>query len=220
MKYLQLALYAEGATDEYFLSPLLQRMCEELCAAHGTEPVEVSGVLGLRHAESISTEPRHDRILACAREAEDAWNVLFVHSDGDGSPRTARQQRVQPAINLVMQEYPARQAVAVVPLRETEAWGICDGDALREVFGTTFSNQAMGVPDPPHNAETILDPKRILEGAFTLTRPTAQRRRRGVSPLLGALGQQVSLNTLRRVPAFRTFETELTDALRFQRFIA
>ena len=31
MQYLSLALYAEGPTDYRFLSPLLQRLCEDIC---------------------------------------------------------------------------------------------------------------------------------------------------------------------------------------------
>lgn len=219
MRYLQLALYAEGATDEYFLSPLLQRVCEQVCAAEAVEPVEVSAVLGLRHREEVNDERRAERILSCATEAAGAWNVLFVHSDGGSDMQLARRQRVQPALDLLHRDFQNGRGVAIVPLRETEAWAICDGDALREVFGTTLPDDALGVPVPPHTAEAVRDPKAVLGQAFALTRPGGIRRRRGVSPMLGALGQHISIPTLRRVPAFQAFEGELTAALRQLRFL-
>lgn len=219
MKYLQPALYAEGPTDEHFLSPLLQRVCEQLCAARAVEPIEVSGVLTLRHPERISGAPRAERVLACANEATGAWNVLFVHSDGASSSRLAREQKVEPALALLHRQFPAGRGVAVIPVRETEAWAICDGDALREVLGTTLGDETLGVPRPTRTAEAVRDPKAALDRAFAITRPTAHRRKRGTSPLLGALGQQVSVDTLRRLPAFQEFEQELTQTLEHLRFL-
>ena len=43
MKYLGLALYAEGPTDHEFLSPLLLRVCEDLALRSG-QPIELSKV--------------------------------------------------------------------------------------------------------------------------------------------------------------------------------
>ena len=47
MQYLSLALYAEGPTDYRFLSPLLQRLCEDICLRDALDLVEVSEVLAL-----------------------------------------------------------------------------------------------------------------------------------------------------------------------------
>jgi hypothetical protein len=219
MKYLQPALYAEGPTDEYFLSALLERLCNEICTERGTEIVEVSPVLSLAHPRAINEQPRHERILACVREAAAAWNLLFIHADGGGDEDAAYEERVRPAMNRVMQMFPNHRVVAVIPLRETEAWGICDGDALRDVFGTTLSDKDLGVPHRPQLAESVPDPKRLLQDTFSRTHPTVRRLRRGVSPLLGALGQRVSLEKLRRLSAFQRLEDNLTRVLREQRFI-
>lgn len=37
MHYLGLALYAEGATDYYFLRPLLLRLCEDICTQEASQ---------------------------------------------------------------------------------------------------------------------------------------------------------------------------------------
>ncbi len=41
MHYLGIALYAEGPTDYYFLRPLLQRLCEDICLRESPHSVEV-----------------------------------------------------------------------------------------------------------------------------------------------------------------------------------
>ena len=53
MQYLSLALYAEGPTDYRFLSPLLQRLCEDICLRDALDLVEVSEVLALDDSEDI-----------------------------------------------------------------------------------------------------------------------------------------------------------------------
>ena len=219
MHYLGLALYAEGPTDYGFLCPLLERLCEDLCTVEAVQPVEVSAVLPLNHPDSLSDAPREHRILGAAREALGAWDVLFVHADGAGNPGRARDQQVQPAIEGLRLELATGAGVAVVPVRETEAWALVDGDALRRVFGTTLVDDALGLPPSVSAVETLLDPKALLMSAFTATHPTGRRRKQGVSPLLNALGEQVALPRLRRLTAFAALEAELRQALRQLRIL-
>ncbi len=214
MHYLGLALYAEGSTDYHFLRPVLQRLCEEVCAQDATQPVEVSAVLALDHPASQSAASRDARILAAARQSRGAWKVLFVHADGSGNSAQARENLTRPAIDLLAQHFAAEGVgVAVVPVRETEAWAVTDGNALRQVFGTTLSDTALGLPASSAAVEAALDPKAILRTAFDATRPSGQRRRQGVSPMLNALGEQVSLARLRQLSAFSALESELRDGL-------
>jgi len=107
--------------------------------------------------------------------------------------------------------------VAVVPVRETEAWALADGDALRAVFGTVLEDAALGVPPHARLVETITDPKRALDSAYLLTRPSGRRARAGAAALLSALGQQVSLDRLRQVPSFARTEAGVLEALRHLR---
>ena len=119
------------------------------------------------------------------------------------------------AIDRLHQEHAdARLGVAVIPVHETEAWAIVDGDALRSVLGTTLSDEALGLPSSAGVAEGTPDPKALLNTAFNATHPSGLRRRRGVSPMLNALGEQVSLLRLRELAAFSLLEHELRQALR------
>ncbi|WP_281185337.1 DUF4276 family protein [Trichlorobacter lovleyi] len=221
MHYLGLALYAEGPTDYSFLRPLLQRLCEDICMQESTQPVEVSEVNPLNHHISINDAPREQRILEAAKDARGSWNLLFVHADGAGDSVRARTQQVQPAIDLLQQELSREgTGVAVIPIRETEAWAICDGDALRQVFGTTLNDEQMELPRLPSLVESDLDPKETLRKAFLHTTPSGRHRKQGVSPMLNALGEQVSLQQLRRLTAFAVLEHELKQALRQLRILA
>lgn len=215
MDYLGLALYAEGPTDYSFLCPLLARVCEDLCTRDAAHPVEVSEVLRLDHPGAAGEASRAERVVLAGREASDAWRILFIHADGAGDPESKRREQAQPAIDRLYQEHAeTRLGVAVIPVRETEAWAIVDGDALRSVFGTTMTDQALGLPSTAGVAEGTLDPKALLNTAFSATHPSGQRRRRGVSPMLNALGEQVSLPRLRELAAFALLENELRQALR------
>lgn len=94
MHYLGIALYAEGPTDYYFLRPLLQRLCEDICLRESPHSVEFSEVLALDHTEKVKNAPREARILQAAQAARSAWRILFVHTDGSNDPARAREQLV------------------------------------------------------------------------------------------------------------------------------
>lgn len=215
MQYLGLALYAEGPTDYYFLRPLLQRLCEEICVADSPHRVEFSEVLELDHPVSLDGAPREQRILHAAIQAKGAWRILFVHADGAGNAERARNERTNPALELLRKkfEYEGR-GVAVVPIRELEAWILQDGDSLRAVFGTTLNDDELGLPSGHAAIEAMRYPKATLAAAFTATGPSGRRRRQGISPLLNALGEQVRLARLRQLPGFLALEVDLRRALK------
>jgi Domain of unknown function (DUF4276) len=213
VRYLQPALYAEGATDERFLGQLLWRLCDDLCL-NLHQQVEVAPVEVLPEAKTVQAgEGRHDRILAAAQAASDLWTVLFVHADADGDAIAARANRAAPAINFLHQRFAKRSAVAVVPVRMTEAWMLQDGDALRDVLGCTLSDQHWGLPGSDVGIESIRDPKQMLEHVFLSTQPSGPARRRGIGGLYAPLGERVRLDRLRLLPSFRETDQELRAAL-------
>jgi hypothetical protein len=214
--YLQIALFAEGPTDHRFLKPLLRRVCENLCAWRGRAPVELPETLELHSPPRFRGERRDRRILEAARHALGAWNVLFVHADGDGDCQRARVERVDPGLTLIREAIQDERlkGIAVIPVRETEAWVLPDGDALRAALGVTSPNNALGVPGRPREVERVLDPKQALEKIWdSLSRSRRRRGRRDLRSFLQAIGERVSLDVLRQIPAYQEFEKELTDAL-------
>ncbi len=220
MHYLGLALFAEGPTDHRFLRPLLYRLCDELCLGSRT-PVEVSEVLELHTPSGLRDRPRAERIAGAAESASDAWRVLFVHADADGDDVAARVERVEPALKTVRERLGnGRHGVAVVPVRSTDAWALADADALRRVFGTTLTNVALGVPSLPRDVERLADPKSTLALSFDTTRPPRSRARSGVAPYLDRLGDEVSIQALRQLAAFKRLESDLMVALQELQILA
>ena len=213
MQYLGLALYAEGPTDYHFLRPLLRRLCEDLCASEAIGKVDVSEVLPLTHPAETHAEPREQRVLAAAKLAQDSWRVLFVHADGANDPARARNEQVEPSLKLLRDAKDDGVGIAVVPIRETEAWAIADGDAIRSAFGTDLSDEALGLP-ARRAVETAADPKAVLLGAFHATHPSGRRRKQGTSPYLNTLGEAVSLSELRGLASFDRLVSDLKAALR------
>lgn len=210
MRYLGVALFAEGQTDHYFLAPLLLRLTEDQCRRHGREIVDVGSMVSL-HSPGLTREDRGQRIANAARRAWPQWNILFVHSDGAGDPGRARAERIDPAAEALRDLIEEQGCVVgVVPVRETEAWLMSDGEALRSALGVTFPDRELGVPAHPRDVEGIEDPKRAFRRACRLG-----RRSRGPdhSVYLRRLGETVSFHRLARIPAFGDLAGELHRTL-------
>ena len=214
MRYLGLALYAEGPTDYRFLTPLLRRLADDLCLNEGNEVIEISEVWPVDAPPECEDSDRASRIREAALAARGAFNVLFVHADGAGNPEAAREHNIAPGAQQIAIHFAEDEAriVAVVPVRETEAWTLADGDALRGAFGTTLEDASLGLPHPPREVESIQDPKQVLNEVFVRVVGRPHRRRRAAQ-YLEAIGIRMSLQQLRRVPAFARLENDLRDAL-------
>jgi hypothetical protein len=215
VRYLGLALFAEGSTDHRFLSPILRRVTEELCLRHSQEVVEIGGILELHSPPKFRERDRATRIAEAASEARGAFNILFIHTDGAGDPERARRERIDPAAQRIIEAGAGRWEcpVAVVPVRETEAWTLVDGDALRAAFGTVLNDEGLGIPSRCREVESISDPKQALEQVFTHVIGSGRRRKRKAAAFMDAIGERVQLTLLRQVPAFQRFERELGAAL-------
>ena len=214
MRYLGLALFAEGKTDYRFLSPVLQRLCEDLCLTHSRQQVEISEVSGIDAPHTARGEAREERIMAAATGAAGSWNILFIHSDGAGDPHAALENLVEPAMRRLRKGFlPKAQAVPVIPVRETESWLLSDGDALREVFGTRMTDFELGLPVGGAAVEAVLDPKQALKSAFAATKLSPRRARAGTAALLNPLGERIGLSRLRELASFQSLESTLSAAL-------
>jgi hypothetical protein len=219
MAYLGLALFAEGPTDHRFLKPLLRRLCEHLCLNHAKTIVEIGDVLEIHTPARVKNEKRDIRVLEAAKDALYAWHILFVHTDGAGDPDRALTERIEPSIQRIVDEMGSekRRGVAVVPVRETEAWCLVDGEALRKAIGVSRDDECLGLQEKPADVEKWMDPKQALDDACQKAISPNRRRRRGQkgADFLDQIGEFVSLEKLNNVPAFRKLYQELYDALTF-----
>lgn len=201
MRYLASALVAEGATDDRFLRPLLSRALEEVCYREFDEMVEVSEVQVLRGYGGPHAVPK---IVGLVDDQPDSYKVVFVHRDQGANPSRVHAEWVEPL--RAQWGDRAERLVMVVPVRETEAWMLADGNALRAVLRVSWPDNQLGVPSAPRRVEEIADPKRVLQRV-------GARISRAFTGYYERLGEEVSIDALRRVPAFRQWWDDTCDAL-------
>jgi hypothetical protein len=207
--WLGLALYAEGRTDHAFLGPLLRRLVERI-AGGADRPVDVG------HLEPIRGVRRGDyeAFAGAVRDLRTQVHLLFLHTDGGGDPDRQRRDVLDPYIRAATDAGEGAMAcVCVVPVKEMEAWPLADPAAILRVAGSTRDPGTLGLPGTA--VEALQDPKRALDEAFRLCHGGPGRRSRSSSAaaMLGRFGEEVDLETLRRVPAFARLWDETSTAV-------
>jgi hypothetical protein len=208
MNYLVLAYFrdVEGKTDWPFLEPVCRRLLEELLRG-AIGPVEIQRMLlPLGSGErSVASQQAH------ARDHGNEFHIAFLHADGKGDPGRTYRERIAPVADALPPESGAR-IVGVIPVHETEAWMLCDGNALRDALGSTLDDERLGVPRAAGEIETLADPKTVLD-AVHVKASGGRRHRRRAGPPRTLLGEKVAIDALRRLTAFRSFEAQLRQAL-------
>lgn len=218
------ALYAEGRTDERFLPVILQRTLVDLLGHRSNRVVDVWLPMLVKPDQKSS---RAEDILAVARKATGS-HLLFVHADADHLTWTkALSERVLPGISLVQERLTAGEAVCrdlvpVIPVQMVEAWMLADPEALRATVGTVLSPDELGIPMQAHEIEGEARPKERLAAIMRAAYAQRPRRRRSVNigDLYQPLADQVSLERLNRLPAYRQLVGDLTTALTSLGFIS
>lgn len=208
MKYLVAACYrdVEGPTDWPFLEPVCRRLLEDLLR-QGRAPVSIQEpFLPLGHGDRDVETQRE-----LASEHCNEYHIAFLHADGKGDPERAFRERIAPVADALPVNAGAR-IVGVVPVHETEAWMLCDGDALRQALGTRLDDRALGLPQAAGQLEGLEQPKERFKAACAAAYGGRRRRLRRAEPRED-LGERVALEALRRLTAFRVFEARLRRAL-------
>lgn len=208
-----MALHAEGSTDHSFLEPLIRRTLYD--CAHRLYPYQ-----SIEIAPFVELPPRardNDAIVSAVQHALEGIHIFFLHADGKGQPEQALAARVMPVFEQLRAFVSMERlgCVGIVPVHETEAWPLADPRCIRRVFGTTRSDEELGLAANPHEVERDPDPKRRLSETWRVASSgrRSRWRKRGYEPFLTSLGESTDLERLRRVPAYQRFEQDLTAAL-------
>ncbi|WP_067505524.1 DUF4276 family protein [Actinoplanes sp. TFC3] len=200
MRHLTSALIAEGATDDRFLPPLLARMLQDICADFD-DSVEVADVRAVREKKG----PRSiDEVLELVDLNRGSFSIVFFHHDQGARPGRTETEWLEPL--QVRWGSRSERLIAAVPVRETEAWMLADGDSLRRALGVRWPDEELGVPAHPKHVESIADPEQTLDRTIT-------KLSRSTSDHYSQLGAMVSLTKLRDVPAFDVLWRQTREAL-------
>lgn len=204
MPWLSMLLLTEGRTDDRILLRLLERSAEEVCARAVKTSVDVGEVIVVRPRPG---PPNIDEIITEAIKNDGAFNVLLVHRDIGANRERSEREWIVPIRDAWTAAGRSEELVVAAPVRETEAWALVDGDALRGVFGVNWTDEKMRLPTSPRLVEQEEDPKQVLEDI------RGQISRRSTD-YYARLGDLIRLERLRLVPSFHSWETELEKALR------
>ena len=197
-----MGIYAEGATDADFFSPMLQRLAQHLIERDGRFESDIAEPAVLRGRSSGGS------FRTTVLEYKESLDLLVVHTDGARDRQRANQQRIKPWARLVADVFDGdrRAMVGAVPVHETEAWMLCDVHALQEILGTRLGRTDLGLPTRVHEVESLPDPKAVLRQVQErVLGRRGVRRRGGRRPLYAALGQSLRLKNLisyQRLPVF------------------
>lgn len=201
--WLSMLLLTEGRTDDRILPRLLERSAEEVCARVVEGSVDVGEVVVVRPRPG---PPNIDDIVRQAIKNDGAFNVLLVHRDIGANRARSEREWIQPIRDAWTAAGRKEELVVAAPVRETEAWALADGNALRSVFGVNWQDERLKLPASPKLVEEEVDPKRVLEHI----RDQISRRS---TDYYARLGDLIALERLRLVPSFQAWESDLGDAL-------
>ncbi|MFD0817826.1 DUF4276 family protein [Micromonospora zhanjiangensis] len=192
---------SEGVTDDQFLPRLLARALAEICVTEFEDSVEVADVQPLRDRRGPCSV---GEVIELVEQNSASFLIIFFHHDQGGSAERVEREWLQPLRN----QWGSRpeRLVTVIPVRETEAWLLADGEALRNTLGVRWSDADLGLPRRARDVEQISDPKKVLDQIMC-------RVSRPVRSHYGQLGELISLEKLREVPAYRRWWDDSRVAL-------
>ena len=211
MKWVGVALVSEGPTDDRFLPGVIGRSLEDLLAREFDDYVLVGEVIPVQ----VSGGPAAVKdYVSALRDNVGSFNIVVFHHDSGANPNRVAEQWIDPMRREWSERGTEDPITFLVPVRETEAWALADGDALRRVFGVSWSDDELGIPANPRNVAGVTDPKKVIDGIVTRT----SGRRADYHTRLGEL---VDLNRLAAVDAYaewlRSVEQQLESSLNLKR---
>ncbi len=191
---LQLLLIGDGASDQV-LSRIIAWAVRQVAPSAAIAPIV------FRRRSPIS-RPLSE--LVTELQAEYRPNLLFVHRD-------AEKQSLQTRVLEIPSDGPV---VPVIPVRMTEAWLLIDANAIRKAAGNPNGKVHLDLP-PIGRLEQLPDPKKTLKELLEIASELSGRRLAQLDRASAA--QRVAdyiddFSELRRLPAFKFFETELGRA--------
>jgi hypothetical protein len=141
--------------------------------------------------------------------------VVFVHRDADRVSSATRKQQVLDAVAAATAELPA---VAVIPVRMTEAWLVLEERPIRIVAGHPSGRDPLGLPGVAR-AEDDSDPKNTLKQALRMASSLRGRRLRDFEHDFGHHRRQLLerldlAGPVCRLVSFQMFKADVEAALK------
>ncbi len=161
-----------------------------------------------------------NQVLNAAKQGFDDFGIqiICIHTDADAATSTViYQSKINPAILELDKQNDAdycKIVVAIVPIQEMESWLLADKELLKQEIGTDKMDNELGIN---RLAETISNPKEVIETAIRIAREgLTQKRRRDLSigDLYLPIGQRLDLDKLARLSSYQDFKNNVITAFK------
>jgi len=209
-------LFTEGSTDNRFLKSVVERTLDEVAFECRSE-IETELFIIDIDKSGLSF---HEQVLKASLDAFNRYGItkLCVYLDADGpTDSRAFENKLDPAIDALQQQEDSsycKLTVPVVPIYMTEAWMLADTELIKRQIGTDKSDQELGLV---RNPEGIAKPKEVIQEAIRIARADMTQKRRkdlNISELYQPIGQEIDLDHLERLSAYRKFKESMREAFR------
>ncbi len=208
------SLTTEGPTDEKFLGNVIFRLLEDLSWKCEIE-FDVYPVQIIRSKGDTFIE----KMLEASKQAFSISDALCIHNDADDKTvNNVMQHKIKPFLDEIVASSDnnlCRIIVPTIPVQMIESWMLADTQLLKSLIDASkISNRDLGIDKSP---ESYSDPKSTISNAISIALAEKTKRRRDqvtISDLYETLGSSISLDALRQIPSFRSFEDEVCNALK------
>lgn len=202
MTHLRITMVGDGSSDRCLRSPIEWLLSQFLLGQEVSFKVEAATPEGTDLASRLRR--------ACEQFPCD---LLFAHRDAERESVEKRHQEIR----IASGEAGITKSIPVVPVRMTEAWLLIDEMAIRKAADNPAGYAPLPLPSL-QQLESIPDPKEVLRRCLLEASEKQGRHLKRFRRDLGRRSARVAeliedYEPLRKLPAFQTFEKELTIAL-------
>ena len=201
MAVIQCLLVCEGSFD----TALVSHVGRLVASYSQSEPEFETSTSGRRIVDKIRNSPR--RI--------GQYDLLFVHRDADNAGADGRYREIAAAVHDSGFRGPA---VAIVPVRMTEAWLLLDDRAIRRAVRNPNGTTQLTLPSF-NEIERRANPRAILETALLDASEKRGRRRTEIRRALPGICERLLRSLpvdgpLQQLPSWARFRDDTVAALR------
>ncbi len=209
-----LAFTGEGSSDTRFMTVLTERIVEKFLLDREIT-AELSWTIMPKKPGSS-----HSNILKASKEAKDQ-NILFIHRDADNNNwERAYQNHFETAFQEITNDKDGlynQNLIAIIPVKETEAWMLCNKQILKNNIETALSNSDLELTYQLSRIEQVNDPKGKIQRAIEIHNQALTKKQRRYSIKIGDLydliGNEVPLSDLEYLDSFVRFKNRLEEVL-------
>jgi hypothetical protein len=213
-KIIYVAFHGEGPTDERLFVNISERIIKEYLLENNIS-AQISWLV------LKDKKPTSEQTLTYAAKASKDQDILIFHRDADNTDwKICYSQHFQDGLETIEQlsnHVACKKIITLIPVKETEAWMLCDKELFRDIIETDLSLASLGLTYQIKNIESIGDPKSLIENAINLHRQSLSRRRRkfavNLSEIYERFSQEIQFEHLENLDSFNRFKESIRKVL-------